>query len=639
MKTARELTHELQLERQKLEKIFQESPAAMALWRGDDLALEKANHLYTDYFPRILSVQAADPFRDRCESVYETGEPYIGHEICINGGEFESRYFDISIVRIDGPDKRPYGVFNHCVDVTGRILSRKALEMSQEQFYLALESGKLGFFDRDLINDTTIFSDRMRKDWGIPDGVTVTPEMVTMAVHPDDRELRAAKIEAAKEQRKPYQHEFRIIKPDGTLRWMSSSGHCIYGKCGRPYRFFGTCMDITDRKKASDELRIAKEAAEQANETKSSFLANMSHEIRTPLGAIIGFTDLLREGNISKSERARYTEIISKSAKGLAAIIDDILDLSKVEAGHLQTEQTELDLRRIIHDALDLFETKAKSKGVDLRLDIGAGVPDRICSDPTRMRQILINLIGNAVKFTSKGEVTLRVRTTHVHHDLHRLNVDVIDTGPGISPAEGSKLFTPFTQADNSTTRKHGGTGLGLALSKKLAQAMGGDLSFRSKVNRGTVFSLTMDARVPARQESRPDHQACAPAGGAYLRGMNILLADDSVDNQILINTILSKHGASVATVENGAEAVRRALNEHFDLILMDIQMPVMDGNEATKRLRKSGYDKPIYALTAHAMVEEREKSRDAGCDGHLTKPLDMKRLLRTVSEAGHREH
>ena len=394
------------------------------------------------------------------------------------------------------------------------------------------------------------------------------------------------------------------------------------------------------------ELDRARHAAEAANKAKSEFLANMSHEIRTPLNSIIGFSELLKQSTLSEEERDQFLDTVIRNGRQLTQLIDDILDLSKVEAGHLHVEQLPVDLPNMITDVIQSLAMKAEQKNVPLTLRFDGPIPESISSDPLRLRQILMNIIGNAIKFTDSGTVTVNVHLCRSNDDLqNKLVFSVHDTGRGISPEQSEKLFRNFMQADCSTTRKYGGTGLGLILSRRLARLLGGDVELiSSALGKGSVFAVTInpgplinaafldqhnligDGAATPNQELRSDD----------LTGVNILLAEDAFDNQMLIHRILQQNGASVDVVENGAAAVEKALTTDYHLILMDIQMPILDGYGATAELRSKGYLRPIIALTAHAMKEEREKSIRMGCNAHLSKPINQTHLLQTVAQYSH---
>jgi signal transduction histidine kinase len=403
---------------------------------------------------------------------------------------------------------------------------------------------------------------------------------------------------------------------------------------GSIWYWSGTATDINDHKIIARVLENAKELAENANATKTAFLANMSHEIRTPLGAILGFSELLKNSQISSELRDQYIATISRNGQSLTKIIDDILDLAKVEAGRLEVEHIDFSLNALLNEVVELLSEKAIQKGIYLKLNFDQNVPQNIYSDPTRLRQIFINIIGNAVKFTDVGGVNIQVKSVKSDDGTIRLFIEVSDTGRGLNEEQKNRLFVPFTQADNTTTRQFGGTGLGLALSKRLSEALGGTISIdRFEEGRGCTFTVSFIAMLgKANIEVITTPTLFCETGGLTLSGMKILFADDSPDNQFLVEHFLTLNGAQVILASDGSEAVDKALAGDFHVVLMDIQMPKMDGYEAAKILFGRGYKTPIIALTAHAMDEERERTRSLGFSGHLTKPLNFGDLLQSVS-------
>jgi PAS domain S-box-containing protein len=397
--------------------------------------------------------------------------------------------------------------------------------------------------------------------------------------------------------------------------------------------FIVLATDVTKYKEIQSELEHAKEAAEVANATKSSFLANMSHEIRTPLGAVLGFSDLLIDPQVSISEKVNYVAVIKRNGELLSNIINDILDLSKVEAGKMQLSFTDVDLNEVVNDTKALLDLQAKDKGIELEIIVDENVPDIIRTDALRLRQILINIIGNAIKFTARGKVSLEIKCVDVDDRKDCLWFTVKDSGIGIKPDQVGKLFAPFSQADVTSKRKYGGTGLGLALSKRLAMLLGGDLVLTESVPEvGSTFVISIDPgnvqnkiRETLRlKQSMPQIE--------NLHGIKILLAEDSPDNQLLASRFLRLAGASVDVVNNGKEAIELLGQKKYDVVLMDLQMPVMDGYEATAALRKNGFKGKILALTAHASNEEREHCLRSGFDGHIKKPIDRNILIDQVN-------
>ncbi|MDQ3233149.1 MAG: response regulator, partial [Pseudobdellovibrionaceae bacterium] len=380
----------------------------------------------------------------------------------------------------------------------------------------------------------------------------------------------------------------------------------------------------------------ARIAAEASSASKSAFLANMSHEIRTPLGAILGFSDLLKDDNLSAEERDRYIDTINRNSKALTQIIDDILDLAKIEANRLDVEEVNFSLFDLMHEAIELFKEKAKQKCIELTLAFDGKVPRFICSDPTRLRQIVFNIIGNAIKFTDVGGVHIQVRLLDQTDGSLRIAIDVKDTGRGIGTIQKQKLFQPFTQADNTTTRQFGGTGLGLALSKRLCEALGGSIDImESELTKGSHFMISFLAScIPTVDKPAATSRLQKPMASEdlKLKDLHVLVVDDMVDNQILLKRYLTRNGATVDFASDGSEGVEKALNQTHDLVLMDIQMPRMDGYQAIRALHAQGYKKPVVALTAHALLEERRRTAAAGFAGHLTKPFNKDELVETVS-------
>jgi signal transduction histidine kinase/CheY-like chemotaxis protein/HPt (histidine-containing phosphotransfer) domain-containing protein len=383
-----------------------------------------------------------------------------------------------------------------------------------------------------------------------------------------------------------------------------------------------------------DTQKLARDA-HAANRAKSQFLANMSHEIRTPMNGVIGFSDILADEDLT-DEQHESVDIIRECGKNLLRLIDDILDFSKIESGQLDVESIDYPLGKLLGSVESLMRPKAKERELDFEIVQAAALPAVIRTDPTRLRQCLINLVGNAIKFTEKGHVRVIVR---VQEDAGKVFVrfDVEDTGIGITPEKQEVIFDAFTQADGDTTRKYGGTGLGLAITKQLAGLLGGRLTLKSEPGKGSVFSLIVPTGIDVGKQPVLDRNGTVGRGADKENAKkprfsgNVLVAEDAQTNQALIRSLLERLGLEVTIAEDGNEAVRKALTNPFDLIFMDIQMPYMNGYEATQALKKAGIRAPIIALTANAMKGDDEKCFASGCDAYLPKPINREELIKAI--------
>jgi signal transduction histidine kinase/CheY-like chemotaxis protein/HPt (histidine-containing phosphotransfer) domain-containing protein len=385
------------------------------------------------------------------------------------------------------------------------------------------------------------------------------------------------------------------------------------------------------------ELEIAQRRAESASATKSQFLANMSHELRTPLTAVLGFADLLQDAAVTADERISHAETIRRSAEHLLGLINDVLDLSKVEAGEMRMDPAACDPRRLLHDLESAMRPLATQRGISVRFEGFAMLPASVTTDRNRLRQILTNVIGNAIKFTSRGEVCVTASTVVAGDASTQLRFDVVDTGIGISSAQAARLFEPFVQADASTSRRFGGTGLGLSIARKLARALGGDITLASELGKGSTFSISVDAGRTVAASAEHDevetgHHVVKPA--SRLVGARVLVADDNPANRMLFRAFLEAEGATVEVAEDGnaAVAAARSASRPYTVVLMDMQMPFLDGAGATAQLRAAAYGAPILALTAHAMVGDEARFTAAGCDGYIAKPVARMALVNAVA-------
>jgi len=415
----------------------------------------------------------------------------------------------------------------------------------------------------------------------------------------------------------------------------------VLGDGGKIRGALASFEDVTPLEESKVELRKSKDAAEAANRAKSDFLARMSHEIRTPMNAILGFTDVLRRGLVKEeTERQEHLTTIHTSGKHLLDLINDILDLSKIESGRMEVEQRRCSPSQLVFDVLNVLQVRAQEKGITLGYKFGGKMPETILTDPMRLRQTVMNLVGNAIKFTDTGGVEVVARLLESDEEP-QLAIDVSDSGIGIPPEAIDRIFEPFGQADTSVTRKFGGTGLGLTISRQFTEALGGSLIVQSEAGKGSVFTVTVNTgplegvRMVGAEEAASTSAQDSGQDQALpeLPPARVLLVEDGESNRTLITLVLEEVGVEVEEAENGQIAVDMATAGKFDLILMDMEMPVMDGYTATAKLRELGMKIPIIALTAHAMQGDEDKCRSAGCSGFLTKPIDMDLLIKTMAQ------
>lgn len=573
----------------------------------------------------IIPTQYREAHEAGLKRYRETNEgPLLSRRIEItalrkNGDEFP---IELSITPVRMADHTFFSAFIRDISEQQKlkrdlILKSEALENSLNGFDIVDENGKFVYANRAYLDM-----------WGYDslDEIKGT----SPASHCADPETPIKIIQALKEKGE-CDIEFVAKRKDGStfdVRMLARLGHDSEGHEVYPT----TAVDVTEKKQAERQLQESKEAAERANRAKSQFLANMSHEIRTPIGVIQGFADLLNESEGLSAEKKQWVETICRNTRLLTSVIGEILDLSRVEADRLEIENVVFHLSDLIEDIGTSMRFKAEEKGLALYLLVDPDVPAKVVTDPTRLRQILINLIGNAIKFTDQG--TVRVQFSRQQYDGNKdgLKVIISDTGIGMTLEQQQRVFEPFVQADSSTTRKYGGTGLGLAISKRLAKALKGDLRLvESAPGKGTTFELTFCCGSQVEQTSVKSGETKKMDFRGQFNSKNILLVEDSPDNQRLIQRFLSESGANIALANNGREGVEKASAQNFDLILMDIQMPEMDGYEALRTLRNKGNQTPVLALTAHALREERERAEKAGFNDYLTKPVTKAMLFEKI--------
>ena len=546
------------------------------------------------------------------------------------------------------------GFIGIATNITDSRNAAEVLRFERERLDMALTGGELGTWDWNIQTGEEIWDSRWASLLG-EQLADLDPHIDTFVkrVHPEDISDVQTRAQNHFDGLSPiFEAEFRVLQKTGEWRWVQSRGRLMQrDEDGNPRRMLGTMADISARKEAEKQLIAARKSADNANRSKSEFLANMSHEIRTPVTSILGYSELLSSPGLNAEEMNSHVSTIQSSAHHLLTIINDVLDLSKIEAGKMTLEFRQVFPVQLIAEVLSSLEPQALAKNLIIKAQSIGPIPRVIVSDAVRLRQILINLLGNAIKFTDSGSVNLTVRIAPKSADgIDRLAFDVTDTGIGMDPDQLAGLFQPFMQADASTTRRFGGTGLGLSICRRMARLLDGDISVTSELGLGSTFSVSvaMGSLGEAELLESASFQLAASdaglekvvAGDLRLNG-RFLLAEDNPVNRWFLETILRRAGATIDVAENGVsvlEKVSASMERNgdsdssirgYDLILMDMQMPVLDGYEATRRLREQGYKGPILALTAHAMAEDRKKCLEAGCSDYATKPIAKSQLLK----------
>ncbi|NET80350.1 response regulator [Okeania sp. SIO1F9] len=542
------------------------------------------------------------------------------------------------------------GYVGTITDISCRKQVEETLRKSETHLKAAQKIGKLGSWEFNITTGIVAWSDETFRIFGqSPEVKTLTYENFLELVHPEDRESIDRAVQTTIATAQPYKIEYRIYQPDGSLVYTSNRGRPMRDISGKVTHLIGTVQDITDHKLAEQQLREAKETAEYANHAKSEFLALMSHEIRTPMNGILGLTHLALQTDLTHYQQDYLTKIQS-SARSLLEIINDILDFSKIEVGKLELESIPFELDEILNHIKNILALKAAEKGLELLFQVGDEIPQYLIGDSLRLTQVLMNLASNAVKFTETGSVTIGVELLTYSQETVCLKFQVQDTGIGISPSQMEKLFQPFSQVDAFTSRKYGGTGLGLAICKGLVNIMSGTIGVESELGKGSIFYFELelgylwepddDSDYPVFTDSR-ESQLSYLVEFEAIQGADILLVEDNAVNQQIAQELLQKVGLKVDCATNGKEAIAKVMEQIYDLILMDIRMPEMDGLEATRRIRSLAKEDnsgtewfatvPIIAMTANAMDIDKTKSSAAGMNYHLSKPVNPQELYETL--------
>jgi signal transduction histidine kinase/DNA-binding response OmpR family regulator len=626
------LQHELQAKNGLLEAVIEHLPAGLTVF-DDQLRHVVSNSTVREMLqlPDTLLAQPGLGFQALAAHIARRGDYGPGEtehlvaervRIMRSGRTHrdERRLPDGRVVEIHGrhmPDGR---IVTTYTDVTEARAATAQLKASQQRLTLALDASQLGLWEYEPATGALQLWGRWAGLLGLPGNAVLRDAADVQRLLPpeDAQRLRAATRDLFKGKVPRLAIEHRMHTLQGRTVWLYTQGQVSQrGPDGRVLRMVGTCQNITERREADQRLQDALAAAGEASRAKGEFLATMSHEIRTPINGVIGLTQLLSQAALPARE-AGYVGMIDSCAKSLLGLVDNILDFSKIEANRVSITDAPTDLRALVREVADVFTVRAAEKDIGFAAEVAQAVPGHVLADADRLRQILLNLLANACKFTARGGFRLAVGV-----EDGQLAFAVADTGIGIAPADQARLFTRFTQADSSAARRYQGTGLGLAISRELARLMGGDIALDSLPGRGSTFTLRLPLRavlLPAAPPAPPSTPAAAPA--------RLLLVEDNEVNRLVAQGLLAGLGYhDVDLAEDGLQALEACARARYDLVLMDCQMPGMDGFQATAALRARGLRVPIVALTAHAMAGDRDRCLQAGMDDYLTKPVEPRLL------------
>ncbi len=617
--------------------------AIIAIWgKGNDVIgkslLEVLPEIKDQVFPALL------------RQVYETGEHFVTNEIkCIlhRNEKEEECYFNLVYQPYRDVDDTITGITILATEITQYVLAKKQIEENEEEqkklakhFKLATDSAQVGIWSLDIASLTLEWSTMHKKMWGYDD----QKENLTYAdwhsvIIPEDKELAFQKIEESKVNHDVYEVDYRIARAnDGEIVWIKSTGNYHYNEFGIAHTLTGVSIDISKQKKIDEELSQAIIKAENATATakhaviaKQQFLSNMSHEIRTPMNAIIGFTKVLLKTDLSEKQ-TEYLQAIESSGDTLIVLINDILDLAKVDAGKMIFINVPFKISELINGVVRVFETKIQESNLELIAEYDDHIPEIIVGDSVRLHQILTNLLSNAIKFTAKGKIILNVRLKSEYKQKISLEFKVTDTGIGIPESKIETIFENFEQAHTITSSLYGGTGLGLAIVKQLVEKQGGTISVDSKVDEGTTFCCILNFQKNTDDCMRNLKLEKINNDATKIEKLKVLVVEDVKLNQLLLRSILDDYNFEWDIADNGKIAVEKLETNTYDIILMDLQMPIMNGFEATKHIRNTmNLQIPIIALTADVTTVDVEKCKSFGMNDYISKPLDEKLLFTKI--------
>ncbi len=596
------------------------------------------NFLYDDLIhpedlPRI-DRESKENLNDN-KSTYE-----LFYRIKTKKGEYRW-FYDYSKVDRDA-DGNIEQIRGYLVDQTLLIETQKHLNWERQRLRDTLEAGNIGTWEWNIQTGEVLYFENLLKISGfsMEELLPLSLENWKKFVHPQDLNQVEGEIQRIyNKEQENYALEIRRKHKQGHWVWIEEKGKVIqWTEKGEPLLMRGVYIDVTRRKTIEKDLIKAKKEAESANQAKSTFLANMSHEIRTPMNGIIGFLELLSDTELSLQQKS-YLKHVQNASKNLMNILNDILDLSKIESNKMALESIPFDIEKTIESVIAMFDQQAKMKGLRLSMVVDGSLPRFVIGDPTRLHQVLANLVSNGIKFTSEGEVIIKIRgDQEKKSNTLMMMIEVQDTGIGIKKIHLNKLFQTFSQIDESHTRLYGGTGLGLKITKTLAELMDGSIDVKSEYGTGSIFTVRLPFEISENPLQNPVEENKGFKKHAEnlnsLEKAKVLVAEDQELNQEIMVELLERKGVSCDLAENGAEAIEKFKEEAYDLILMDCQMPIMDGYEASKNIRNMKGEQPkIIAMTAYAMKDDEKKCFDAGMDGYLSKPIDLNQLEQIIEE------
>ncbi len=617
-------------------KLFEKSPIGLALNRMDggfveinQALLEMTGYTYDEFvaltYWDITPIDYEAQEKVQLDALVKTGRygPYEKEYIHKQGYRFPVLLNGV-VVEDDNGEKFIWSTVENISD------SKNAEKLLQK----AQEMANIGHWNLDLQKNELYWSDETYRIFGLqPQEFAATYEAFVERIYPDDRDAVNNAYAKSLEDKQPYEIDHRVIRPDGEIRFVHERCEHRYDNDGNIIGSIGTVLDVTGQYATERELIEAKEKAEAANRAKSIFIANMSHELRTPMNAILGFSKMMtRDENLNELQQKNLA-IINHSGEHLLSMINEILDLSKIESGEMTVTREAFELAGIFNEIRELMQVQAKEKDIGCMLEVGQNVPEFIHSDKNKLRQVLINIVGNAIKFTNEGSIAIRVTAANALKNSVELVIEVEDSGCGIDKQMRENIFKPFFQ-ENALEKAEGGTGLGLTISRQIMRLLGGEITVESEVGRGSLFRISLRVEKASSSDSRdravPKRVTGLEAGQ---RAFTVLVVDDAETNRILCSSLLKRVGFSVDEAISGAEAVEKFAQQAYDLILMDILMPGMNGYEASQKIRAlpHGDEVKIIALSAHVLKEEYHEDADNGCDAFIGKPFEESALFEGV--------